>query len=38
MFSVIVDTDGHKRGPTSRYFVGTEIQRDCYFEAHVCFF
>ena len=38
MFSVIVDTDGHKRGPTSRYVVGTEIQRDFYFEAHVYYF
>ena len=28
------DDDGHKRGPTSRHVVGTEIQRDCNFEAH----
>ena len=28
MFSVIIDTDGQKRGPTSRPVVGTEIQRD----------
>ena len=38
MFSVIVDTDGQKRGPTSRPVVGTEIQRDCYFEAHIYHF
>ena len=35
MFSFIVDADGHKRGPTSRPVVETEIQRDCNFEAHV---
>ena len=32
------DDDGHKRGPTSRHVVGTEIQRDCNFEAHVYYF
>ena len=35
MCRVLVDADGHKRGPTSRRVVGTEIQRDCNFEAHV---
>ena len=38
MFSVIVDTNGHKRGPTSRHVVGVEIQRDCNFEAHLYHF
>ena len=38
MFSVIIDTDGQKRGPTSRPVVGTEIQRDFYFEAHIYHF
>ena len=28
----------HKCGPTSRHVVGTEIQRDCNFEAHVYHF
>ena len=35
MLSFLVDADGHKRGPTSRHAVGTEIQRDCNFKAHV---
>ena len=35
MLSFLVDADGHKRGPTSRYAVGTEIQGDCNFEAYV---
>ena len=35
MRSVFDDDDGHKRGPTSRHVVGTEIQRDCNFEAHI---
>ena len=38
MFSFTVDADGHKRGPTSRSVVETEIQRDCDFEAHVYHF
>ena len=38
MFSVIVDTNGHKRGPTSCHVVGVEIQRDCNFEAHLYHF
>ena len=38
MFSVIVDTNGHKRGPTFRHVVGVEIQRDCNFEAHLYHF
>ena len=38
MRSVFDDDDGHKRGPTSRHVVGTEIQRDCNFEAHVYHF
>ena len=38
MFSVIVDPDGHKRGPTSSPVVGTKIQRDCNFEAHAYHF
>ena len=28
MFSVIVDADGHERGPTSHHVIRTEIQRD----------
>ena len=35
MYSFHVDADDHKRGPTSRHVVGTEIQRDCNFEAHI---
>ena len=35
MFSVFVDVDSNKRGPTSRPVIGTEIQKDCNFEAHV---
>ena len=35
MWGVFVNVDGHKRGPTSRPVVGTEIQRYCNFEAHV---
>ena len=38
MLSFLVDADGHKRGPTSRHAVGTEIQRDCNFKAHVYHF
>ena len=38
MFTVNVDTDGHKRGPTSRPVVGAEIQGDCNFEAHIYHF
>ena len=38
MWSVFVDDDSHKRRPTSRHVVGTEIQRDCNFEAHVYHF
>ena len=38
MYYVFDDDDGHKRGPTSRHVVGTEIQRDCNFEAHVYHF
>ena len=34
-FSVSDDDDGHKRGQTSRPDVGTEIQTNCKFEAHV---
>ena len=34
-FSVFDDDDGHKRGQTSRPVVGTEIQANCNFEAHV---
>ena len=34
-FSVFDDDDGHKRGQTSRPDVGTEIQTNCHFEAHV---
>ena len=37
-WSVFVDVDSHKRWPTSRHFVGTEIQSDCNFEAHVYHF
>ena len=36
MRSVFVDSDGHKRRPTSRHVV--EIQRDCNFKAHVYHF
>ena len=35
MWSVFVNDDGHKRGPTSGHVFRTEIQRDCNFEAHV---
>ena len=35
MFSVFVDVDSNKRGPTSRPVIGIEIQRDCNFEACV---
>ena len=35
MWSFSLYNGGHKRGPTSRHVVGTEIQRDCNFEAHV---
>ena len=35
MLSFLVDADGHKCGPTSRHAVGTELQRDCNFKAHV---
>ena len=38
VWSFSVYNDGHKRGPTSRHVVGTEIQRDCNFEAHVYHF
>ena len=38
MWSVFVNDDGYKRGPTSRHVVGTEIQRDCNFEAHAYHF
>ena len=38
MRSVFDDNDSHKRGPTSRHVVGTEIQRNCNFEAHVYHF
>ena len=34
-FSVFDDDDGHKRGQTSCPVVGTEIQTNCNFEAHV---
>ena len=34
-FDVFDDDDGHKRGQTSRPDVGTEIQANCNFEAHV---
>ncbi|CAH3165984.1 unnamed protein product [Pocillopora meandrina] len=34
-FSVFDDDDGHKRGQTSRPVVGTAIQTNCNFEAHV---
>ena len=37
-WSVFVDVDSHKRWPTSRHFVGTEIQSDCNFEARVYHF
>ena len=39
MWGVFVDVDGHKRGQTSRFFVGNEIQqivtlkRTCIFSA-----
>ncbi|CAH3164005.1 unnamed protein product, partial [Pocillopora meandrina] len=35
VFSVFDDDDGHKRGQTSRPVVGTAIQTNCNFEAHV---
>ena len=35
MYSFHVDTDDHRRGPTPRHVAGTEIQRDCNFEAHI---
>ena len=35
MYSFHVDAYDHKRGPTSRYVVGTQIQRDCNFEVHI---
>ena len=38
MFSFLGYDDSHKRGPASRPVVGTEIQRDCNFEAHVYYF
>ena len=38
MFSVFVDVDSNKRGPTSRPVIGIEIQRDCNFEACVYYF
>ena len=38
VWSFSVYNDGHKRGPTSRHVVGTEIQRHCNFEAHVYYF
>ena len=38
MFSIFVDFDGYKRGPTSRHDFGTEVQRDCKVEAHVYHF
>ena len=38
MFSIFVDFDGYKRGPTSRHDVGTEVQRDCKVEAHLYHF
>ena len=38
MWSVFADVDSHKRGPTLRHIVGTEIQRDCNFEAYVYHF
>ena len=34
-FSIFADDDGHKRGQTSRPVVGTKIQANCNFEAHV---
>ena len=37
-WSIFVVVDGHKRWPTSRHFVGIEIQRDCNFEAQVYHF
>ena len=38
MRSLFDEDDGHERRPTSRHVVGTEIQRDCNFEAHVYHF
>ena len=38
MLSVFVDVDSNKRRPTSRPVIGTEIQEDCNFEAHVYYF
>ena len=38
MLSVFVDVDSNKRRPTSRPVIGTEIQKDCNFEAHVYYF
>ena len=35
MWGVFVDVDGHKRGQTSRSFVGNEIQANSNFKAHV---
>ena len=35
MFGVFVDNGGHKRGQTSRPFVGAKIQTNCNFKAHV---
>ena len=35
MWGVFVDVDGHKRGQTSRSFVGSEIQANSNFKAHV---
>ena len=35
MFGVFVDNGGHKRGQTSRPFVGAKIQANCNFKAHL---
>ena len=38
MWSVFVDVDSNKRGPTSRPIIGIEIQRDCNFKACIYHF
>ena len=38
VWSFFVYNGGHKRGPTSRLIIGTEIQRDCNYEVHVYHF
>ena len=38
VWSFFVYNGGHKRGPTSRLIIGTEIQRDCNYEVHVSHF